>query len=154
MKRILFVCSGNMYRSPGAEFILRKKLADEGISEWEVDSAGTLELGQISRPEDFGRIMAEHGYDFGGRTKYVYSADADKANIVLVMESQHQYVLRGIMPEENWNRIHTFMSFCFGSSAVLMDPSGYFSDDIYRETRDILEKGCNIIIEKIKAGAI
>ena len=98
MKRILFVCSGNMYRSPGAEFILRKKLADEGISEWEVDSAGTMELGQISRPEDFGRIMAEHGYDYGGRTKYVYSADADKANIVLVMESQHQYVLRGSCP--------------------------------------------------------
>lgn len=72
MKRVLFICSGNMYRSAGAEFILRKKLADKGISGWEADSAGTMELGGISRPEYFGRIMAEHGYDFGGNTKYVY----------------------------------------------------------------------------------
>ena len=67
-----------MYRSPGAEFILRKKLSDAGIGDWEVDSAGTLELGRIPRPEDFGRILSEHGYDFGGRTKHVYSAEAEK----------------------------------------------------------------------------
>lgn len=154
MKRILFICSGNIYRSPGAEFILRKKLADEGITGWEVDSAGTLELGQIPRPEDFGRILSEHGYGFGGKTNYVYSADADKADLILVMEPQHQYVVRGIVPEKHWDRIQTFMFFCFGSRAMLMDPSGYFSDDLYRETRDILEKGCDKIIEKIKAGTI
>ena len=154
MKRVLFICSGNMYRSAGAEFILRKKLADEGITGWESDSAGTMELGGISRPEDFGLIMAEHGYDFGGNAKYVYSADADKADLILVMEPQHQYVLRGIVPQEHWDRIQTFMFFCFGSRAVPMDPSGFFSDDLYRETRDTLEKGCDIIIEKIKAGII
>ncbi len=153
-KRILFICSGNMYRSPGAEFILRKKLADEGITSWETDSAGTLELGGISRPEDFGRILAEHGYDFGGRTKYVYAADAEKADLILVMEPQHQYVLRGIVPEEHWYRIQPFMFFCFGSRTVLMDPSGFFNDDLYRETRDTLEKGCDKIIEKIKSGIL
>ena len=41
MKRILFICSGNMYRSAGAEYILRKKLAEAGIDDWIVDSAGT-----------------------------------------------------------------------------------------------------------------
>ena len=152
--RILFICSGNMYRSAGAEFILRKKLADEGITGWTADSAGTLELGGVSRPEDFGHILAEHGYDFGGNTHYVYSANADKADLILFMEPQHQQVLRSIVPEENWSRIHPFMFFCFGSRAILMDPSGYFNDDLYRETRDTLERGCDRIIEKIKAGII
>lgn len=154
MKRILFICSGNMYRSPGAEFILRKKLSDAGIGDWEVDSAGTLELGGAARPEDFGRILAEHGYEFGGTTKYVCSVEADKANLILVMEPQHQYVLRGLVSEEHWDRIQTFMSFCFNSRAILMDPSGFFNDDIYRETRDILETGCDKIVEKIIAGVI
>ena len=48
MKRILFICSGNMYRSAGAEFILRKKLTEAGIEGWTVDSAGTLQLGHAS----------------------------------------------------------------------------------------------------------
>ena len=154
MKRILFICSGNMYRSAGAEFILRKKLSDAGIGDWEVDSAGTLELSGIARPEDFGRILAEHGYDFGGRTKYVYAADAASADLILVMEPQHQYVLRAIVPEQDWGKVRMFMEFCFGSRTVLTDPSGFFNDDLYRETRDVLEKGCDIIIEKIKAGTI
>ena len=154
MKRILFICSGNMYRSAGAEFILRKKLADEGIAGWSVDSAGTLELRGTERPQDFGRILAEHGYDFGGRTRYVFEADAASAHLILVMEPQHMQVLRSIVPKENWGRIQPFMSFCFGSQAILMDPSGYFNDDLYRETRDTLERGCDRIIEKIKAGII
>ena len=50
MHRILFICSGNMYRSAGAEFILRKKLNEAGIEGWTVDSAGTLQLGHARRP--------------------------------------------------------------------------------------------------------
>lgn len=154
MKRILFICSGNMYRSAGAEVILRKKLLDACITDWEVDSAGTLELDEVARPEDFGRIMAEHGYEFGGRTKYVYAADAASADLILVMEHQHQYVLRNIVPDQDWGKIRMFMDFCFGSRAVLTDPSGFFSEDLYRETRDTLERGCDRIIEMIKEGRI
>ena len=152
MKRILFICGGNMYRSAGAEFILRKKLADAGMEGWEADSAGTVELGRAQRPDDFGRILAEHGYEFGGRTKYVYAADAPEADLILVMEPQHQYVLRGIVPEDRWGRIQPFMFYCFGSRAPLMDPGGHFSDDLYRETRDTLEMGCDRIVEKIRNG--
>lgn len=154
MKRILIICSGNMYRSAGAEVILRKKLLDAGITGWETDLAGTLELGRIARPEDFGRILAEHGYEFGGRTKYVYAADAATADLILVMEPQHQYVLRGIVPEQDWGKIRLFMEFCFGSRTVLTDPSGFFSEDLYRETRDTLERGCDRIVEMIKEGRI
>lgn len=154
MKRILFICSGNMYRSAGAEVILRKKLLDAGITGWETDSAGTLELGRIARPEDFGRILAERGYEFGGRTKYVYAANAATAYLILVMEPQHQYVLRGIVPEQDWGKIRLFMEFCFGSRTVLTDPSGFFSEDLYRETRDTLERGCDRIVEMIKEGRI
>ena len=150
MKRILFICSGNMYRSAGAEHILRKKLAEAGIDDWIVDSAGTLQLNRTGRPEDFGRILAEKGYEFGGVTKYVYEADAASADLILVMEPQHQYALRGIVPPEQWDKIQLFMMYCFGSRSVLTDPSGFFSDDLYRDTRDTLERGCDVIVEKIQ----
>ena len=149
MKRILFICSGNMYRSAGAEVILRAKLSEAGIDGWIVDSAGTLALDNAERPDAFGRILAEHGYPFGGYSKYVYSAEAASADLILVMERQHQYVLRGIVQECDWGKIKMFMEFCFGSKADLIDPSGFFSDDLYRETRDTLERGCDKIVEMI-----
>lgn len=152
MKRILFICSGNMYRSAGAEFILHRKISDAGIDGWTVESAGTLELGHAARPEDFGRILAEHGYEFGGVTRYVYDADAATADLILVMEPQHLYVVRGIVPEAEWDKIHLFMEYCFGSQAVLTDPSLFFNEDLYRETRDTLERGCDMIIERIRNG--
>lgn len=139
-----------MYRSAGAEYILRKKLAEAGIDDWIVDSAGTLQLNRTGRPEDFGRILAEKGYEFGGVTKYVYDADAASADQILVMESQHQYALRGIVPQDQWYKIQMFMMYCFGSRSVLTDPSGFFSDDLYRDTRDTLERGCDVIVEKIQ----
>ena len=88
MKRILFICSGNMYRSAGAEFILRKKLTEAGIEGWTVDSAGTLQLGHARRPEAFGAILAEKGYDFGGETQYVREADAPSKHEILVSLAQ------------------------------------------------------------------
>ena len=71
-----------MYRSAGAEYILRKKLAEARIDDWIVDSAGTLQLNRTRRPEDFGRILAEKGYEFGGATKYVYDAGGSKLRTI------------------------------------------------------------------------
>ena len=150
MKRILGRFRGKMDLSVGAENILRKKLAEAGIDDWIVDSAGTLQLNRTGRPEDFGRALAEKGYEFGGVTKYVYEADAASADLILVMEPQHQYALRGIVPQEQWDKIQLFMMYCFGSRSVLTDPSGFFSDDLYRDTRDTLERGCDVIVEKIQ----
>ena len=107
-------------------------------------------MNRTGRPEDFGRILAEKGYEFGGVTKYVYDADAASADLILVMESQHQYALRGIVPQDQWYKIQLFMMYCFGSRSVLTDPSGFFSDDLYRDTRDTLERGCDVIVEKIQ----
>ena len=83
-------------------------------------------------------------------TKYVYEADAASADLILVMEPQHQYALRGIVPQEQWDKIQLFMMYCFGSRCVLTDPSGFFSDDLYRDTRDTLERGCDVVVEKIQ----
>ena len=90
MKRILFICSGNMYRSAGAEFILRQKLSEAGIDDWIADSAGTLQLNRTGRPEDFGRILAEKGYEFGRGKTHVDENEPASEERIIVMEPNNQ----------------------------------------------------------------
>lgn len=79
-----------------------------------------LQTGQC-RPEEFGRILTEKSYEFGGVTKYVYEADAASADLILVMEPQHQYALRGIVPQEQWDKIQLFMMYFPVEIQIKMD---------------------------------
>ena len=154
MKRVLFICSGNLYRSAAAESILRRKLADAGVTGWTADSAGTLSLGHAARPDDFGRLLTQRGYESGGVAKYVYDADPSGADLILVMEPGHAEALKALVPMWEWGRIRLFMDFCFGSRSILADPAVQLNEDLYRETLDVIERGCDRIVEKIINGQI
>ena len=70
MKKILFVCHGNLCRSPMAEFIMKKLVADAGLSDqFQIDSAATSteEIGNPVYPPAR-RKLAEHGISCAGKT--------------------------------------------------------------------------------------
>ena len=70
MKKILFVCHGNICRSPMAEFVMKKLVADAGLSDqFQIDSAATSteEIGNPVYPPAR-RKLAEHGISCAGKT--------------------------------------------------------------------------------------
>jgi len=90
-RRILFVCSGNICRSPLAEAVLRHKLAQRGLEErFALDSAGTVSdhLGQQSDPR-MRRTAAAHGVTIDHRARRLVADDFVAFDVLIGMDDYH-----------------------------------------------------------------
>lgn len=88
--KILFVCSGNICRSPMAAEFLRSRLGDAGLSHVVVDSAGTLGIEGAPASEPAIRVLAEHGVDLSThRSRGLRREDFRTADLVVPMAIGH-----------------------------------------------------------------
>jgi protein-tyrosine-phosphatase len=99
INNILFVCTGNICRSPFAEGLLKNVLAEEGLEGIGVDSAGLLALPGNSVTPLAQRVAAEFGVDLSGhRAKAVSESLLSWSDLVLVMEKPHEEALLSAIP--------------------------------------------------------
>jgi len=85
---VLFVCMGNICRSPTAEGLLRHLVAERGLEERvRVDSAGTIDYHE-GAPPDFrmAEAAARRGYELTGRSRPIVSEDAYRFDLVVAMD--------------------------------------------------------------------
>ena len=112
--RILFVCMGNICRSPTAEGVFRETLRTRAPElRVHVDSAGTHAY-HIGEPPDRRacRAAARRGIDLSGqRARRVSAADFSAFDLVLAMDEDNLRILSGISPPEYRSRIRLFMEF-------------------------------------------
>lgn len=146
--RILFVCLGNICRSPSAEAVMRGLIESEGIEGLEVDSAGTGDW-HVGNPADPRAIAAatERGVAIGGKARQVRSSDFDEFDLILAMDrSNHANLLamEGADPE----KIRLFREMAGEGELDVPDPY-YGGDDGFGEVLDILESGCAVVLEEI-----
>lgn len=149
MYRIMFICTGNACRSAVAECILKKLLADKGIEDVEVCSAGTLDSWE-GQPRDpvMARIAFEHGYTLEGKTTTATSERLDAMDLILGMTDGHKEKVKRLTRHDHWDRIHLFMKYCLGKEEPLLDPS-YENETVYRTTFEKIEQGCHMIASTI-----
>lgn len=83
--KILFVCLGNICRSPLAEGVLKKMCAERGL-DWEIDSAGLIDYhkGELPDPRML-RTAERHGYILTHRSRPIESADFSKFDYIIGM---------------------------------------------------------------------
>ncbi len=86
------VCTGNICRSPVAEAVLQRALAEAGLaSAVVVDSAGTTDWHKGERAHEFSRsVGARRGYDVGHRSRPFVDDDFDRFELLLVMDGSHE----------------------------------------------------------------
>ena len=101
VKNILFVCTGNICRSPIAEFLLRKELSKLHISDIKIQSAGLLELGSRPADSEMISISKEHDVNLAShRSRQITLQMISNADLVFVMETGHQNALVNLKPED------------------------------------------------------
>ena len=150
MTRILFVCHGNICRSPMAEFIMKDLVAKSGLEhEIYVESAATSteELGNDMYPAAKAKLR-ELGIPFQRRAaRQITPADYGRFDYIIVMDSFNVYNIRRIIRSDPEKKIHKLLDFSKRQGADIADP--WYSDDFDTAYRDILE-GCEGLLGRIK----
>jgi protein-tyrosine phosphatase len=122
---VLFVCTGNICRSPTAEGVFRELLRRESLeSRVRVDSAGTHDY-HVGRPPD-PRATAHalrRGYDISGlRARQVVQSDFDAFDLVLAMDRGHLEFLAALCPPEHRHKLSLMLDFAGLRETDVPDP--------------------------------
>ncbi len=151
-QRILFVCLGNICRSPAAEGVLRSMCREQGVEHlFEIDSAGTYGGHAGDRP-DYRMCEAAYsrGYRLTHRSRQITEDDMLSFDRIIVMDDNNYRDVERLAPSpESRRKIERFADLVHNISDVHYVPDPYYEgcEGFYR-VLDILEDGCRTIIEE------
>lgn len=142
-QKILFVCTGNICRSPLAEAMLRHKIVLAGRGdEFVVDSAGIESEHAGERPDPRSlKIAAIKGIPTDNMyARQVKRSDFEEFDLILGMDAGHVRRLQRLTPSEYQHKIHLFLEFAGLGAKDVPDP--YFSKfEEFEKTYDLIESG-------------
>lgn len=154
--RILFVCLGNICRSPTAEGVMRGLVAEQGLAgEFEIESAGTADW-HVGHAPDSRAIAAaaQRGVELGGTARQVGVADFDRYDLVIAMDRSNREELLRLAPDEA-ARARVRLLREFGDGAELDVPDPYYGEtDGFEQVLAIVERSCAALLEHARAGRI
>lgn len=152
-KKILFICHGNICRSPMAEFITKKIVKDLGKeNEYEIASAATTEdaiISGIGHDIDVRsqRVMNEHGIPFNHRqARKMVKSDYEKYDYIIGMDEENFFDMNHISAGDPERKEYKLLSFA-GSMMDVDDP--WYTGDFEAAYQDIY-RGCEALINKIE----
>jgi protein-tyrosine phosphatase len=151
---VLFVCTGNICRSPLAEGILREKFKQHKLSGM-VDSCGFESFHTGDRPDNRAQTVArKHGIDISTHQSRLFKvADFDLFDRIYVMDSSHyQSVMRIARSESDRKKVDYVMNVQFpGTNMPVRDP-WYDNLAAFEQVYDQLDPACEAIAAGVKRG--
>ncbi|WP_346297855.1 low molecular weight protein-tyrosine-phosphatase [Alistipes sp.] len=153
-QRILFVCLGNICRSPAAEGILRSLAERSGMDgEIEVDSAGTYGGHAGDLPDArMRRAAARRGYELTHRARRLRESDFEAFDMIVVMDDMNYEAAHRMAPlRSEAAKIFRMVEFCpsFPDRSYVPDPY-YEGHEGFELVLDMLEEGCRNILERCR----
>ncbi len=154
MVKVLFVCTGNICRSPTAHGVFRALVEREGLAgHVAVDSAGTHAY-HVGEPPDRRSTEAarQRGFELEDlRARQVVKADFETFDLILAMDRGHFGLLLGQCPVERRDNLALFLSFAPQLNLLDVPDPYYGAGDGFERVLDMIEAGSSGLLEHIRA---
>jgi len=155
--RLLFVCTGNICRSPTAEGVMRRLVRDAALEDRvAVDSAGlgSWHVGDAPDPRSTD-AAARRGFVLEGTARRIRPADFERFDLILAADRGHLRDLRALAPDdEARGRVRLLREFDPASAGApdldVGDPY-YGGDDGFEQVLDQVEAACRGLLEQLRA---
>ena len=149
IKSVLFVCLGNICRSPTAECIFREKAK---ISKLDIfcDSAGTASWHVGSFPYEPMQLAATNrGFDISKlRARQIKKADFNEFNLLVVMDQENRSNLQNLCPGQS-DKVHLLTDYSLEDLEYDYVPDPYYTRN-FNQALDIIETSLNGLVETLK----
>lgn len=151
---VLFVCLGNICRSPAAEIIFRKQVTDAGrLDDFHIDSAGTIGHHQGSPPDHrMAEALTRKGFEVTGRARRIEPEDLTNFALIVTMDETNLSDVRSLDPGgESHAKIRPFVSFCRRHGDLRVPDPYYGGQRGFDHVIELLIDGCEGILAEIPA---
>jgi len=154
MVSVLFVCLGNICRSPTAEGVFRRVCQEQGVADQiRIDSAGTANW-HAGKPPDARAVMAAkgRGVDISGlRARQATAADFYDFDLVIAMDDSNVEDLEILRPVDAPAELHRFLAFA-GSDAPRDVPDPYYGgDEGFEQVLDLITEAAKGLLAHLRA---
>ncbi|MEM6883836.1 MAG: low molecular weight protein-tyrosine-phosphatase [Verrucomicrobiota bacterium] len=150
---VLFVCMGNICRSPAGEGVFRSMVEDVGLeNRILIDSAGTIGY-HSGEPADarMRQSAQKRGYALTSRARQITAADLDEYNLILTMDEENFHNVLALAENDSQReRIKSFCDFCVDHDNRSVPDPYYGGADGFETVLDLLEDGCRGVLAEVE----
>ena len=151
--KVLFVCMGNICRSPTAEGVFRKVVKDAGLEhKFEIDSAGTIGYHAGERPDQRAQDAASNrGYDLSKqKARQVKARDYEYYDYILAMDRDNYSGLEKICPVGSEHKLQLFLSYAPNLETDEVPDPYYGGVSGFERVLDMIEQASEGLLAEIR----